>query len=322
MELTPIKKHVDNLQKAIEEGRESRIGGSDVGAIMGANPYKSAYTLWAEKCGFIEPWKPSPDNERIRLGHDLEQYTAERWMEATGKKCRNDNSEYSLAEYPFMVGHIDRRVVGEAAGLEIKTTGEFNRTDFANDEIEPQWYAQCVFYMAVTGLSKWYLAVLQFGRGFHCFEINRDEREIENVVNTCAAFWAQVEAKAAPLIDGSDSTSDTIAERWHDSGDDYVADLTSLEPQFMERLEIEDSIKRLTEQKDKIDNQIKAALNERQTGRTALWKATWKPTSRTTIDSKRLKAERPDIFEEYSKTTETRTLKIAKITEKKERKNK
>lgn len=29
-----------------------------------------------------------------------------------------------------------------------------------------------------------------------------------------------------------------------------------------------------------------------------------KPTTRTTIDSKRLKAELPDIFEEYSKTIE------------------
>lgn len=33
------------------ELRKAYIGGSEAGAIIGMNPYKSAYTLWAEKTG-------------------------------------------------------------------------------------------------------------------------------------------------------------------------------------------------------------------------------------------------------------------------------
>ena len=31
--------------------RHKYIGGSDAGAVIGMNPYKSRYTLWAEKTG-------------------------------------------------------------------------------------------------------------------------------------------------------------------------------------------------------------------------------------------------------------------------------
>ena len=34
--------------------RKNYIGGSDAGAVLGMNPYKSAYSLWAEKSGKIE----------------------------------------------------------------------------------------------------------------------------------------------------------------------------------------------------------------------------------------------------------------------------
>ena len=33
--------------------RKGYIGGSDAGAVLGMNPYKSAYSLWAEKTGKI-----------------------------------------------------------------------------------------------------------------------------------------------------------------------------------------------------------------------------------------------------------------------------
>lgn len=320
MTLTVIKTHVDDLQKAIETGRQNRIGGSDAGTILGMNPWKSAYTLWAEKCGMVEPNNPDPDNERIRLGHDLEQYVASRWMEFTGKKCQNDNHEYSLKEYPYLVGHIDRRVVGESAGLEIKTTSEFNKTDFRAGDIEPQWYAQCVFYMAVTGMQKWYLAVMQYGKGVYCFEIQRNELEIENLLTACAAFWHQVITRIAPAVDGSDSTTDTLEKRYRASGvipDDEV-DMDPVEDLLNERRSIEESEKRLKEQKQAIDNEIKERLGESIGGWSTNWKVTWKPQKSTRLDSAKLKEELPDVYAKYSKTTESRVLRITQKKEKKQ----
>ena len=36
--------------------RGNYIGGSDAGAVVGLNPYKSAYALWAEKTGQTPPF--------------------------------------------------------------------------------------------------------------------------------------------------------------------------------------------------------------------------------------------------------------------------
>ena len=86
---------------------------------LGLNPWKSKYRLWCEKTGKISD--EVPDNDAMMTGRDLEQYVAERFERETGKKVRRDNYKYTLEEYPFMVGHIDRSVIGENAILECKT---------------------------------------------------------------------------------------------------------------------------------------------------------------------------------------------------------
>ena len=45
--------------------RELGIGGSDAGAVIGLNPYKSAYALWAEKTGRVPGFE---GNTRTAVG--------------------------------------------------------------------------------------------------------------------------------------------------------------------------------------------------------------------------------------------------------------
>ena len=47
--------------------RSTTIGGSDAAAILGLNPYKSPYALWAEKTGKVIPEDIS-QKEAVRLG--------------------------------------------------------------------------------------------------------------------------------------------------------------------------------------------------------------------------------------------------------------
>ena len=71
-------------EKQWQDARKGSIGGSDAAAIVGLNPYKSAYALWAEKSGKVEPEDISM-KEAVRLGHELEPYVAKRFTEITGK---------------------------------------------------------------------------------------------------------------------------------------------------------------------------------------------------------------------------------------------
>ena len=137
--------------------RKKSIGGSDAGALVDMNPYQSPISLYADKMGLS---KPKESNEAMRLGTDLEDYVARRWMEKTTKKVRQDNFMYRDDEFDFITANIDRDVVGENAGLECKTMSSFAKYDLEGGEVPAMYFAQCQHYMMVKGYDKMYLAIL------------------------------------------------------------------------------------------------------------------------------------------------------------------
>ena len=164
---------------AWERVRNSGIGGSDIACIMGLNPWKSAYALYAEKHGDVEAEDLS-DNEFVYWGTVLEQVVADRFCELTGKKVRKCGTLQDES-YEFMLANVDRLVVGENAGLECKTANGFKSKDWDGDELPDSYYCQCQWYMAVTGYDKWYIACLIGGNHFVWKEIPRNDEFIEDM---------------------------------------------------------------------------------------------------------------------------------------------
>ena len=103
--------------------RQKGIGGSDVGAIMGVNKWKSAFEIYLDKPEEITEEKES--SEAAHFGTILEDIVAKEFTLRTGKKVRKDNRHLVHKNYPFMVANIDRRIVGENAILECKTANSF-----------------------------------------------------------------------------------------------------------------------------------------------------------------------------------------------------
>ena len=107
-----------------EQQREARmhgIGGSDAGVILGVSPYKSAVELYLEKTGQAEPPDLS-DNEAVEMGNWLEPVAADLFAKRLRLKLRRVNETLADRRHPFLMAHLDRRVVGERALVEIKTT--------------------------------------------------------------------------------------------------------------------------------------------------------------------------------------------------------
>lgn len=117
-----------NMTRAewLEERRRS-IGGSEVGAILGLNPYAGPFSVWANKTGKVPDAEPS---EAMRQGTDLEDYVARRFSERTGLRVERVNYLLRNSEYPHLHANIDRRIVGERAGLECKTASALNTSRF------------------------------------------------------------------------------------------------------------------------------------------------------------------------------------------------
>lgn len=292
------------------EMRNGGIGGSDAATIMGLNPWKSALELWMEKTGQREPADLSK-NQRVYWGTKNEANIADWFTETTGKKVMRRGMMQN-SDYPFMLASVDREVVGEDAGLEIKTAGVDQAKKWRVDdegkivEMPDAYYLQTQFYMAVTGCSKWYIAVLIGGNEALWGTVERNEEQIALLIEEAKKFWGMVQNNIMPDPDGSKGAAIALQEIYPGNGKPDV----SITLDESEASMILTSLKDLKEEKEKLEdaiklreNQIKALMGDYEMAYIGENKITWKmQAGRTTIDSKKLKKEMPDVYKKYAKT--------------------
>lgn len=288
--------------------RRGSIGGSDAATVVGLNPYSSPYALWAEKTGALLPEDIS-EKECVRLGTYLEPYVAQRFTEITGKRVRRENSILKNDRYPFAHANVDRLIVGEAAGLECKTTSALNLRKFRGGEYPANYYCQCMHYMAVTGLEKWYLGVLIGNQELRVFEIDRDEDEIAALMDAERRFWDCVESNTPPQTDGTRATTDTLDALYADNGE--TVDLTPVCDSLRQYIAVKSQIKALEGQLDATANAIKSYIQDAFCGIYGDIKVTWRTYQTSRLDIKALVKDYPDLdLDKYKKITVSRRFEV------------
>ena len=289
--------------------RKSYLTGTDAGAVCGMNPYKSAMQVYMDK---TSPEIEITDNEAMRLGRDLEDYVAGRFMEATGKKVRKSNAMYVSNEHPFMMANVDRLVVGERAGLECKTASPYTADRWEDGNVPEWYYLQCQHYMKVLEMDRWYLAVLIFGKGFQYTCLERDEEMLDDLVSIEKDFWENhVQAKVLPPPDGSKNADELILKYFHRK-EGAVTRMTGMDEQITRRNELAGLIKKMKAEQKTIEQELKMYLGnaEAQTGISDQYRVTWTEYETRRIDTERLRKEKPEIYEGYSKVQKTSRLNI------------
>lgn len=287
--------------------RRGSIGGSDAGAIVGLSQYASPYSVWADKTGHVPP---KEDNETMRQGRDLEQYVAERWAEATGKRIRRENAILKNPDYPWAHANIDRWVVGENAGLECKTTSILNLKKFKAGVFPEQYYTQCVHYMAVTGADRFYLSVVVLGKEFMHFVLERDQEEIDALMQAEADFWKYVETNTPPPVDGLNATTETLNTMFG-GGDPDGVQLFGREKVLQELQDTKDRIKELETRQKELENTLKQDMGDHELATCPGWKVTWKTQKRMSTDTDRVKKEHPELLKEST----SRVFRVVKLKE-------
>ena len=109
------------------EHRKKYIGGSDVGAILGLNSWKSNVQLWEEKTGLVIP-KDISGNANVQFGIEAEPIIRElfKLSHPHYKVEFVDNNSWINEKYPFAAvshdGWITERETGRKGIWECKTT--------------------------------------------------------------------------------------------------------------------------------------------------------------------------------------------------------
>ena len=273
------------------EKRKGSIGGSDAAAILGLSQFATPYTVWADKTGRLPPGE---DTEAARQGRDLEEYVAQRWREATGKKVGRVNAMLYNTAYPFAHADVDRRVVGENAGLECKTTSSVNLKKFRGVTFPEQYYVQCVHYLAITGCDRWYLGVLVLGREFLFYTLERDQAEIDALMEAEARFWDLVKTDTPPGMDGSERTSEALRGVYSETEEEGV-DLRERELLLLEyrrlmtvRMENETRLRQIRQI-------LMQDLGNAETGVCGKFRVQWKPQKRAFVSAEKLRRVYPKL---------------------------
>lgn len=282
--------------------RQKGIGGSDVGAILGVNPYKTAYDVWQEKIA------PEPiqieDNEAMKAGRMLEDAVARWFAEETGFGIiAPDNHSHFVGEKSYYHANVDRLIeTPEGRGvLECKTASGYS-SDNWDAEVPLTYYLQLMHYMNVLDLDFGYIAVLIDGRDFRYFLFERDQELIKRMEKKLDEFWQHVQDGTPPP---AQKVGDIVKQYPQDTGEDVIA-VSHVEVEIEHLNELRAKIKELEQEADKAEFIIKEYIGEASTLRSGAGKilATWKaskPTKR--FDSASFKTENPDMFEKYQKET-------------------
>lgn len=287
------------------KARRGGIGGSDIGAIMGLNPFSSPHQVFLEKTAAYE--KDLSENEAVYWGNVLEDVVAKEFERRTGKHVRKMNALIRSTRTPFAFANVDRMIVGEDAGLECKTTNAFSSDEWKDGEVPASYICQCQWYMFVTGLQKWHIACLIGGQKFVHYEIVRDDELIEYMLEKATDFWENnVLTGEAPPLGGARADDDFLADKYPISNGGEVKLTSEISSIAEALLRIKELQKEQEKQKKALENQIKDYLGEAERGESARVIVSWKTQNgarKLNLDALCRDYEIENLDEYYSQST-------------------
>lgn len=289
--------------------RQKGIGGSDIGAILGLNKYKTAFEVYLEK---TEPiLEVGEQSESAYWGDKFEEVVAKEFEKRTGKKVRRDRRHFQNKDYPFMVANIDRRIVGENSILECKTANQYLTKEWESEEVPPSYLLQVQHYLAVTGASKGYIAVLIGGQKFIWKEINRDEELINIIIEAEKEFWKMVQDKTPPALDGSSAAEKWVNEKYKNVNEGETINLDSSWRELLnQRKELKEYRDNVEKEIKEIENQLKQNIKHAEYANVPGYSISYKLVSQKRPDSSKIKALLKDEYDDYLKETISRRLVI------------
>ena len=313
--------------------RRQGIGGSDVAAIMGVSPFATLRNLYNDKCGNPDVIQTEDNWVAKEVGHRLEDLVAKIFAYKTGYKVFAVRKLFRHPFHSFMQANVDFFVElpdGSIAILECKTTN-YNSKEKWNDGAVPVNYEwQCRHYMAVMNLSCAYIACL-YGNNENEFvyrRIDRDEVIEADMIEMEAHFWNEyvLGRIEPPYTESGDLVLESIRRHYGelDPTVDAVILPTSMAVKLEQYLDLAAQKSLLSQQIKELDEQMKIAyapiVDVMKTSCSAVcvfgsntYEVRNKPVFRTSISKdklQKLEETHPDLYSEYTETTEGRRFSV------------
>ena len=203
------------------EQRRTGIGGSDVAAIFGLSPYKSAYELYLEKRGEAPP--NEAESSAMLWGQLLEPVVRQYYSETTGRVVMQPESLIRHPKHDWMIANLDGFVADHKRIYE----GKCARTDMGwgaagSSEIPDHYTLQVQHYLCVTGYEVADVQVLIAGSDARLYEVPADRELHQLIIDSGELFWDRVIKGQAPEPDYSRESDRDLLKRLYSSTHDEI----------------------------------------------------------------------------------------------------
>ncbi len=247
------------------EERRKQIGASDVGAILGLNPWRSAWDVWADKKGIIEHWK---GNDATGLGTLLEGAILNHAEGCLGPLYRNVRYIHSSG---MIAATLDAQVIADKSIVEAKTTGIAGPVsgDWGDEYTDrvPDYYLVQVHtqLLCAPEAPMAHLFALIAGRGIVHYRIERSD-DIEHYLATTLTEWWQ-----RHVIDGEEPSRDKasleVVKRLRKTANKVVVlDDTAVSNLIASKEQLDATIKAANEELDSVKKSLMFALGDAEEG--------------------------------------------------------
>ncbi len=283
--------------------RKTGIGGSDIAAIIGLSPFKTALDIYNEKIGEYFP----EDNNVLKRGRRAEKYILEEYSERNGEVLEIDLPMFKSSEYPFLIGNIDAKVENQNVIVEAKSS-RFNITSWQG-RIPDYYLVQIAHYANICDADRVDLAVLFNNWEYGCFSYYRDEG-LESKIKTAAIdFWQNNVLKQIPPA--FQNVQDVIKAYPYSVEDKEVIADNGIISEIMELTSITNKIKELHQKEEILKLKVMEYMKDAEKlNINDNFLVSWKKTVQNRLDIKVLKSEHPEIYNAYLKKIESRPLKF------------
>lgn len=291
--------------------RRRGIGGSDAGAIMGVNPYKSILEVWMDKTNQIAV--EETETETIYWGRRLEPVVREEFAKRSGLAVQPVPFLLQHEEYIFMLANLDGMVDDPVYGrcvFEAKTSSAYKADEWVNG-IPDSYYAQLQHYLAITGWKGAYIAALIGGNDFIYRFIPRNEAYIEKLINREASFWNYVKMRKMPPADGSKATAEFL-KRENGKAKDRSNIILPAESEkwLIQYQEANAEMKAAEERKNEAESNLKLLMGSNEKAYVGKTEISWPNIVSHRIDSKRLQMNEPELYEQYLNESQYRRFEV------------
>lgn len=279
------------------------VGGSDVAAIVGVSPWKTATLLWLEKTGRAEQEDIS-EKPYVQFGNVMEplvgRWYAERYPDRTVRRvnaiCKSIERPWAQASLDYEVKEGDRWGV-----LEIKTAR--SKKDW-QDGVPSYYLTQVTHYMSVT--HRTFADIAVFFRDtceYGCYRVEYDPEDGAFVDAAVDDFWINyVEKDVMPKVVGTDGEAAALTVYYGKKQDNIIeVNDPSVDELIGEYQDAADREKSAKADKTKASAKLMELIGDSNGIKTSQNRVTWVRSNRESFDGKRFRQEHPEMWEEYSK---------------------